>query len=651
MRLPLFCRGLHRPNAALSDPVKRVPVVARWLAWDTFLLFLLLTVLLVLSPRADAETPTSIQMKLLVISANGTEPSFAAIQSNLKQLGVPYDALIATTTPFSASNLSDGLGGGKYQGIMLATGNLGYQAADGSFQSAFSAAQWQALWNYEATFRVRQVTLYTFPGGLPDSYGLILNTGLDTTTSPVQAQLTPTGRTVFNYLNPTNPVTIKNAWTYLATPASSTNPVPLLKTSAGYAIASIYTYPDGRQNLAVTADSNPDLIHALSLGYGLINWVSKGMFLGQRRVYMNPQPDDVLIDDDIWDPSVNRENGATYRITGTDFTDLVYWQNAFQNAHPTAGNLTLELPFNGIGSVAGEYPNDTLTPAIISLESWFKWLSHTYTHANLDAISYNDALTELRKNNQVANNTLLLSNYFKDSMIQPDVSGLNNPQFLQAAHDFGMHYLVSDTSQPGWNNPSPNAGFYSIYQPSILIIPRHPTNLYYNVSTPAEWISEYNYFYAPGGLFPTWDHALSYAEVLDKESDIMLRYLLKYDIDPLMFHQPNLRAYDGVNNLLGDLINATVVKYEKLFKLPIRSPSHHGIGVLMAARMAYDASGATGTLQLGLTNTINLKTVKAAKIPVTGINFGTAVENYGGQPTSSFTLAANGSVLIPAPAW
>ncbi|MGU7775010.1 Agd3-related carbohydrate-binding protein [Burkholderia sp. MR1-5-21] len=138
--------------------------------------------------RAIAETPVSIAMKLLVVSADGTEPSFAAITSVLNQVGVPYDALIATKTPLTATMLSDGLGNGRYQGVLPSTGNLGYlNASTGTYESAFSAAQWQTQWNYEQAFRVRQATLYTYPSGFPDNYGLTLITCANTTTTPMQA--------------------------------------------------------------------------------------------------------------------------------------------------------------------------------------------------------------------------------------------------------------------------------------------------------------------------------------------------------------------------------------------------------------------------------------------------------------------------------
>lgn len=640
----MLTRAFRIPRLIREKPTRR-RLSGGW----SVLFVSMLALAMLLPDRASAETPKSIAMKLLVISADGTEPVLAGMKSTLDQIGVPYDVLIAKTTPFSAATLSDGAGAGRYQGIILTTGNLGYDTSSGDYVSAFSADQWQALWNYEAAFKVRQVTLYTYPAGAPDNYGLNIYSGVDTTSSPVYASVTTAGKSVFNYLNAANPIKITNAWTYLATPASSTNPVPLLKTVDGFAIASIFNYTDGRANLTITADGNPYLVHTMALGYGIVNWVSKGVFLGARKVYMNAQPDDVLLDDDMWDPVRNNEFGPTFRMSGSDLASLAAWQKDVRTKYPTAASLILEMPFNGVGAT-GVYSNDTLTPAIKSLQSNFRWINHTYTHANLDAITYNGAYKEINKNNNMANN-LGLGVYSRKTMIQPDISGLGNPNFLQAAADLNIRYILSDTSQPGWDNPTPNTGYVSKYQPSILILPRHPTNLYYNVSTPEEWVSEYNHFYAPGGLFPYWDHALSYSEVLDKESTMMLSYLLKYDVDSLMFHQPNLRAYNGKNSLLGDLIEATLAKYEQIFTLPIVNPSQIDTGNIMAARMAYNASGAKATLVLGSPNKITLQTVNAATIPVTGISYGNNAESYGGQKVSNIKLSASQSVTISAPAW
>ena len=37
------------------------------------------------------------------------------------------------------------------------------------------------------------------------------------------------------------------------------------------------------------------------LPYGIINWATKGVFLGERHLYFTPQPDDMLSFGDRWD--------------------------------------------------------------------------------------------------------------------------------------------------------------------------------------------------------------------------------------------------------------------------------------------------------------------------------------------------------------
>ena len=793
-------------------------------------------------------------LKVLVISADGNETDYPYILATLEQLGLPYDVFVGTQQTLTASMLWDGVGHGYYSAIILLTGSLVYyDPATGAWPSAFDANEWFALWDYEAMFGVRQVTSYTAPFGYPDTYGLNLVTYQDTMVTPLTANLTAAGQQVYSYLKPTTPITFTGAWVYLATVISPAQTTALLTTANGYAIASINQYADGRENLAITAGNNPFLVHSLLLSYGTINWVTKGVFLGERHSYLTAQPDDVLIDSDMWDTNALTDTtGLLFRINATDWTALINWQNRVRGVTPVAttcviirpassdgvdtyinagsassnygnnsalltdsentssgrirsllkfnvsnvpagstivsatlnlnlysntgrqtdmveahritrawtegngiflsgatwnrynglnnwttpggdydaavagsfvasgtgwktmtvtnlvqswvsgtvanngvillsppasGNnqksyrssdygtaslrpyvslcyrppapppvatntaaFMLEMPFNGEGAT-GIYNPDTLTPAIIANHLPFNWLSHTYTHLNLDApATYAQMLQELTTNHAIAVNQLRLTNYVTTSMVQPDISGLYNPAFFQAAKAFGIKYIIADTSRIGWNNPSPNAGFYSQYEPSILIIPRRPTNLFYNLSTPAEWVSEYNCFYGPtgacaGGQWRYWDHNLSYAEILDKESDWLLQYLLKWDIDPLMFHQANLRAYDGVRSLLGDLIDAALAKYNRWINLPIRSDPQHVIGARMAARMTYDASGVQAVLTP--CTSLRLSVANSANVPVTGVSYGSQTETYGGQAISFVPVTPNASVTIP----
>ena len=360
------------------------------------------------SAALSALGPNAIQgpvdLKLLVISADGKETDFAAITAFLNQIGVPYDTLIASQTPLVSTTLWDGVSHGYYQGILLCTGNLAYESAPNVWISAFDDTEWATLWQYEQLFGVRQVTLYTFPYGYPDNYGLNY---LSASGATLQTQLTPAGQQVFPYLNATTPITVANSWTYLATVISPTATTPLLVTPDGYAIASVTKYPDGRENLTVTTANNPYLMHSMLLSYGIINWVTNGLFLGERHVNLTAQIDDLLAADDIWDTgALTDTTGLFYRMSDTDLNAVMAWQANRQASTPNASTLRLEWAFNGAGA-SGDPNNDgfspdALTPAVIANQSQFNWVNHTYSHPNLDAITYNEATTELSRNHTVA---------------------------------------------------------------------------------------------------------------------------------------------------------------------------------------------------------------------------------------------------------
>ena len=70
-------------------------------------------------------------MKLLVIGVDGTEPSYAAIQAFLDQIGIPYDTFLSLNhlgnpSQYPLPVLSPGPGVANYYGIVLTSGNLAY---------------------------------------------------------------------------------------------------------------------------------------------------------------------------------------------------------------------------------------------------------------------------------------------------------------------------------------------------------------------------------------------------------------------------------------------------------------------------------------------------------------------------------------------
>jgi hypothetical protein len=295
------------------------------------------------------------------------------------------------------------------------------------------------------------------------------------------------------------------------------------------------------------------------------------------------------------------------------------------------------MAFNAYGTT-GVYSPDALTPAAERYMGEFKWISHTYKHLDWDELDYATALAELRDNNAWAEE-VDLAGYETENLVTPEISGLENPPAMRAAREAGVRYIVSDASIPEWDNPSPNAGLPHPLEPSMLTIPRYPNNLGYDVSTPEQWMNQYNDRYRE-----TWGRGLGYEEILDKESEVLLSYLLKGDIDPWMFHQANLRVYGGSSTTLTDLLDRTLEKYNALFAVPILSPTQDEVGEQMELRMKYNEATVKASILPG--DRIKLEAEEAAEVPVTGLRRPYA-ERYGGQYITNVSLDAGGSVTLP----
>jgi hypothetical protein len=566
----------------------------------------------------------SVRMTVLVLSADGTETVLPAIQQALDYHSVPYETWIASQRPgqLVPTALASGCVG-RYQGVILTTGALSYTPDNGqTFLSGLTTPEWVALRTYEAQFGVREISWYVFPGA--DNGLNTTSVGQDTGASPINATLTSTGQAVFPYVNTANPIPITLAWTYLTTPADP-GVTPLLVDGAGHTLMSSRVGPDGRETLAMTFDSNPFLLHHAILAHGLVEWVTKGVYLGEYRVYLTPQADDLYNDDDLF-------GGGSYRMKATDVTALQTWQLAIQ-AIGGNGGFRLAFPFNGSFSTL----LDTLSIALTPVSPTYNFINHTWTHQNLDTVSYNTALSEIQRNDSFGRSHFL--NYPTAALVTPEISGLLNPNTMRAAKDVGVKYMVSDTSRPGWDNPRPNIGLYSTLQPSILFIPRRPTNLFFNVAVPNKWVDEYNSIYAA-----FWGRNLTYAEVLDKESQFLLFYMLRGDIDPQMYHQANLRAYDGVHSLLSDLHDLALQKLRRYSHLPVESPDLVRVGTKMANTMARNAAGLSAQLQPGVA--ITLTSPVAVTVVVSGVCQTLGSDVYAGKCITTLAVPAGGTVML-----
>ena len=623
----------------------------------------------------------SVNMKLLVLSADGTDPAFEAIKFFLDHIGIPYDAVVLTKAPLPPlTDLTHGL----YQGIVLSNGTLPYNGA-----SKLLPADWIKLDDYQRAYGVRVVSYYTFPEA---RYGLALSGAgqSNTPVAPAKLSLTTAGSSLFPYLIAANQLDVVYSWYYPSTPVAAigetTTPI---MTISGPGVTSqtvgvTHTAADGRETLAMTFDSSPYLIHSLALNYGIFNWVTKGVFIGQRKIFLTPQSDDFFLANDMFttspaackppgfnlDPTYDPSTTCpTDRDSNGDLSALVNWQRNWQAKAQFSG-FRLSHAFNGFGTTpdGGADKNDKLVAQAKTFKNDFFWLNHTWDHENLECYNpvpnsgicrdatYAESFAELQQNIALAKSLGIPND--ATSMVTPNISGLKNMAFLQAAQASGIKYLVSDMSRLDWQPALPNTGVYGPAGKSILYIPRRATNIFYNTESAYEGdigslTDEYNYFYGPTGLLrvggpggpPFYTTKQTYDQIIDAESNALLTYMLRGEWYPSMYHQSNLIRYNGNHSLYSDLMDATLNKFSKISNLPVSSLAQTTIGQMMEDRMAFNAAGVKAVYvpSQGITMTAS----SAAKAPVTGVCATTGCSSYGGQSISMVPVAPSSPTKVP----
>jgi len=684
-------------------------------------------------PSSSRPRPGSVQtqglpanrvaLRILVIGPTPEDPGLQAWRALLDQLGANYEVLIASTQALTPSVLEDSAGG-RFQAVLLASNNLALRSITGGFASAFDADEWNRLWDYQRRYAVRLVSLYTFPGtgdpvfnyAEPEDYCMRAvrpagDEGMRTDNPatnppgdpplypPVRMTLTPEGRGVFSYLNPSAEILIQNAYLYparLATPEESPgcSAQPLLQDSSGNVLGVLSRSSDGRERIALTFASNPYLLHTQLLGYGLVRWATRGLFIGERRHILAVDVDDWGLESDWWDEALQpgdplRYRSEPFRISAQDAWSVYQQQRRLNASYPLSNGFMLNLAFNGrgvnIGVAASCNPGvssgDPLSSLTKCLASRMRWVNHTRDHPSMDSITDPAALRfQIAENTRLANQMGLW--YSPKTLKTGELSGLGwyrspapapvvppalpsdcpavsgptgpgadeprkdfglicaNQAMLDRAVELGIRYIHGNYSVGSHKPPCPICGV--ALRPNLLMIPVWPTNIAYTVTTPAEAASFYNYIYAPGGRFPYWPRALTYEEILEQETNLAL-YHLQTSASSHYFHQANLREYAPGRSLVFDYLERLMQKYTSYYSIPVLNPSWDEIGAYVAERTEH-----TGLLRAGVTafwdRGQNLVTISASAA-TSGVLFFTGAAQgvswvYGGDTVSKVSLSA-----------
>ncbi|MDH6137924.1 hypothetical protein P3T37_007362 [Kitasatospora sp. MAA4] len=652
------------------------------------------TVVIGLATITPASAATS-RVDLNVLVVTDGNPWDEAIQAQLASEGVPTTVVDLTsanraiiTGAFLADTLPDGTPHGHFEGVVLPS----------DAPSQLSAAELASLASYEVAYHVRQVDSYVWP-----SANVGLNTAqwagsLDGTTATVTASARADA---FRYLN--GPVAFEGtaggsgSYGYLPTPMAD-NPAtgshfePFLTetvpgTSTQGTLAGVYT-SGGREQLVLNFAYNYYQQQFHLLAHGIVDWVTRGVHLGYWRNFFSAHIDDLFNANSQWSQSGKCTPGegdcapgvpatTPIRMTPADVTNAVTWEQ--QN------NYQLDFLFNGGPSV--DFQNaqgvDPLTTALLANKNSFWWLNHTYDHTFLGCVqdfsvipwkcqtdasgnilydSQADISSQIAQNIQFGQanglpfrpNELVAGEHSGTVMLPQQPS--DNPNFLAALTQNNIQWLGVDASRESGQRQIGSA----------LGTPRHPINVFYNVSTQADEVSEYNWLYgskasggsgnceinpatttciAPLDLTTGWS---SY--VLPLQTQITLGYVLSNDPRPFFMHQSNLTN----DRLALQTLSSILSTYRTWFAAdtPAVDQTLTDSGTVMKNQTAWQQTQTAGSVSAyvqggvvtvqGPSGTSVPVTVPAGTIVTGAGSFGTA---YAGEQSDFTTIGATSTSL------
>jgi hypothetical protein len=572
------------------------------------------------APTASAATASGlgsgprIDLKVLLLHA-GSAPEIDAWKATLTRLGTPFDDIDLAGATFTADTLSDGAGHARYNAVILGR------------PSDLTEDQGAILASFESSFGIRQIVAWTWGWG---GNGLGAPFGYDGWPdgydgSPVVGTLTAAGRGVFPYL--AGSVPFDNQWGVLELPDPSAQFETLVEGPGGAALVGIHTLLDGREEMVTTIEYTVWDGDQKALLEGQLAWATRGVYLGYWRNYLSMHFDDVLLGDERWSATLHdvSEDLSPIRMTPADVSRAVAWSRA--------NDLRLHLVFNGQGATAAETGNgvrkgqqDALTDALLASRSSFGWISHTWSHADLDTADLQAITTEIKKN--VAWATANGVAIAPAELVTGGHAGPGNPAFEVALARTGVTCIASDASV---DDAVRTLG-------TSLVVPRHPTNLFYNVGTRSEQLDEFNWIYRDD---PWVNAPVTWTQYVNITAGQILGAVMANDPRPHFAHQNNL-AEDGT---FYDVADAVLQGYRAWFSVPLVQPTMSEAGAQLvnakAWRAALDAGQVTAYIAGGA---VHVDAKVAVSVPVTGTTVGTL---YGGLVSGWAAAAAGRPLVLP----
>ena len=549
---------------------------------------------------AQAATGNKVDLKVLLVDDGGG--MVGALGDALTSEGVPHTTISladAGRPTINAAYLSSGTEA-FYQAVVLPN-ELG---------GSLTSAELTALHTYEVAFGIRQVDAYTWAQPtLGLNYAAAPNGSIGSTDGLTATVTTDGKANGWGYLNGSVPFST-GSYAYIATPlatqAAGATFTPFVTapitggTGSGSLIGAYSS--GGLEQLVITTNYLSSQQHFRTLAHGIISWMTRGVHLGYNRSYFTMHFDDAFSADARWSSTAHCTPGedcptgtpatTDIRMTPADVTAVANWV--------AANGYTPTLAFNAhyaVNDPATDTPYttpDPLTTALVASKASFNWLDHGFQHifqgcqqdftvipwrcvttpagaapaadgSNITWVSLADINAEIQQN--VAEGKALGLPFDTTEYLSGEHSGLyrtpqqpvDNPNFAAALTANGIKYIGADASREPAQRPVGSA----------VTIPRHPVAVYYNVSTMADEVSEYNWFYATpanGGncntattacMSGSLDPATGFTGyIVPTDTAWDLHYMLANDPRPFYAHVSNLTGPDYLGlTLMSSILN------------------------------------------------------------------------------------------------
>ncbi|ORX79586.1 hypothetical protein BCR32DRAFT_294337 [Anaeromyces robustus] len=614
-----------------------------------------------------------IGMRALVLSTEIPE----SVLSSLASYGIAYDNLI-----YNCDNpLNDQLylfdennGYPKYNMIVIANGGMRC-TCNGEYISALKQEHWDALNQYEAKYNIRRVTLnevsdvkeigvqdYEYKGKKDSTVSL----------KPADNAFT---QYLFNNTGildtaPLNTLGANYNLVKIVDDKIST-PVLYYDIENEKAIAAVYSVLRyGNERLTFFMSSNKGTPTGLILNHLWIPWASKYIYTGFRRIYLTQHVDDVFSTQTlISSPVAFNHWPREYSASVEDFDNLIQYQKDILSKMPAGSSYQLEFAYNGYGLIDksiyqfyiaddAKVSNSYVKPKGTGICRWpsfpynvnwleselskirlynyfsapekhenFYWISHGFTHQLLNTATSNDVKNQIDNN---VNMAIRLGIYEKDiyskkSIITPHSSGLHNVDAIETFLSSGITSASGNINRDDITNDD-TINAKKAYLPWVTtinssnidgfpVIPRIPTMMFNECSTPLENTIKYNQIFEGTGMESTFD------EILNRDSQKALLFLLQLRHNPFKFHQANIRS-NGVSDkksLIQLWTEKLVDQYNKYVIWPIVSLKTDDLHQTYIDRQNFEKCDLTQRLVYNNTHIIAISlnsNDRACKVPI-----------------------------------